>query len=185
MRKWLIKDEKVYVSSMKDHFKKVFQTEVGLETALSTFDSTFKEILPYKMNPVNLEYELLSNRVMLSDFCLVKIFLIDNLIEFVLFVFVIILLVLGILDEFRKLKQIKIAQDLYKCIIFEIRKSGLVGNSVLGLKSRSSTRRFSGTGPSICRKKTGGPCSTSWSASDSKKGSLAKPSLIIVFVGLF
>lgn len=115
---------------MIEHFKREFHKENALETALTTFEKTFKEILPYKMNPTIFEYELLSNRVNLSGYCLVKIFLIDNMIEFVVFVFVLFLLALGILKEISKLKQIKIALSLYKCAVLEIRKNGLVGQPI-------------------------------------------------------
>lgn len=104
----------------------MFKGENGVETALNTFNSTFKEILPYESNITSSEYELISNRVSLSDYCLFKIFIWDNIIEFVLLIFVIVLFIFGILREAQKHEQIQIAETLYKCIVLDIKKNGIV-----------------------------------------------------------
>ena len=111
---------------MKSHLRKTYKNEMGLDIAISTFDSTFKEILPYESNLSSSEYELISNRVSLNDWCLVKIFLNNNVLEFVFFLFVLLLLIFGILKEGQKKEQIQIAETLYKCIVLYIRENGNV-----------------------------------------------------------
>ena len=108
---------------MKLHLKGLFKDEIGLDSALDSFDKTFRDVLPYETNIRTSEYELVSNRAALSESCLIKIFLNDNILEFIIFCFFIILFIFGLVKEAQSKKQIEIAEVLYKCIFLYIREN--------------------------------------------------------------
>lgn len=116
----------MFLSQLLDHFGKEYKEEVGLDIALNTFKSTFKEILPYKSNISSSDYEIISNRVSLSDWCLLKIFLADNLLHFVGLLLALLGFTFLMFREAQKREQIQIAETLYKCIVLDIRRNGMV-----------------------------------------------------------
>jgi hypothetical protein len=179
----LTKDEKIFLSNLISHFKEEYKEEIGLDIALNTFKSTFKEILPYKSNISSSDYEVLSNRVSLSDWCLLKIFLSQNCLEFILFILALLLFSLLLLQEAQKKEQIQIAEVLYKCIVLHIRKQGMVGFVGVMLIGRSSIRKSSEIDLCFCKREIGRLFWMSWNAFRFKKEKLQKLVPTILFAG--
>lgn len=118
--------KRLYFNEVVQHLQEAFKDEKNFDSAISTFKNNFKNVFVYELDDDRADSYFLSNRVILSSFCRLKLFVVYKTILFLFLLVLGLVLLLLLLRELRINKQRNLAEILYKCIMIEIKKKDKV-----------------------------------------------------------
>lgn len=104
----------------------MFGGEADFNIKMDLFRSDYQKMFPIELDYQQNTYKLFSNRMKLTEFCKVKVFVRENLLVFYVWVLCLLLFVFLLLQEIRIKRNYSIAKNLYKCIVLDIHNNNKV-----------------------------------------------------------
>ena len=116
-------DDYLYYNEIRMDLEEMFKYNPEYYIAESTFRNTYQDVFDTRIEFNRDSRKFLSNRVKLTEYCKIKIFISQNVLMFYLWIIIVLVLGYLLVIEIRNKKNCQIAENLYKCIVLDIQNN--------------------------------------------------------------
>jgi hypothetical protein len=109
-----------------DELKAFFVDEVEYFLSIKEYQQNYKDVFKTELDLTQNDRKLSSNRLKLTEYCKIKIFVYQNLLMFCIWLLLTLVFTYYLIREIREKRNFYIAEKMYKCIVLDIQKNNKV-----------------------------------------------------------